>query len=147
MMHLLIFSISLLYNCCEVQPDAIHSYNELNILPNDSTYLLNDSIYVMNDSLKTSLKDPFLAGFYSFIVPGFAIGQLYNKDYLNWGIRFGVSATCLGVSYALLDSKKAPGIVAVCLLVYSINWVSSIFNASDRANEINSLKKYKRKKN
>ena len=93
-----------------------------------------------------SEKDPFLAGTLSFIVPGAALGQLYNGQYLNWGIRFGISAACFGISYALSNSKKAPGIIAVALLVYAINWVSSIFDASHSAEEINLRERYRKKK-
>ncbi len=90
-----------------------------------------------------SEKDPFLAGTLSFIVPGAALGQLYNGQYLNWGIRIGVSAACFGISYALSNSKKAPGIIAVALLVYAVNWVSSIFDASSSAEKINLRERYR----
>jgi len=105
---------------------------------------LNDSTTDTNE--RYTLKDSFRSGLYSFILPGLALGQLYNEDYLNWGIRLGISAACFGVTYALIDTKKAPGVIAVSLLIYSINWVSSIFEASATAKKINLRNKYKYRK-
>jgi len=109
-----------------------------------SNLTLNDSSKRSNDSIITpNIKDPLKAGLYSAIVPGFALGQLYNGDYLNFVVRLGVTAVCIGVPIALKDSKKLPGIIAVSLLVFSINWVSSIFDASSTAKKINLKNKYK----
>lgn len=78
-------------------------------------------------------NSPFMAGALSFIVPGAALGQLYNKQYLNFGIRVGLST--LSIVWMLASYKdcnectffgSSPAPLAILLL----NWVTSIFDAA-----------------
>lgn len=122
---------------------------------NDSVKVIKDSLLLINnntladDSLKyyKDYRDPFTAGLYSFIIPGLAFGQLYNKDYLRWAVRLGISGTCIGVSYFNFGNNKSYAIIFISALIYAGNWVTSIFEASRRANEINTYNKFKRNSN
>ncbi len=86
-------------------------------------------------TLKSSIaknNSPFLAGTLSFIVPGAALGQLYNKQYLNFGIRLGISAIVVlgialtGVPYS--DGKGNDALIPLAIL-FVTNWISSIIDA------------------
>ena len=78
-------------------------------------------------------NSPFMAGALSFIVPGAALGQIYNRQYLNFGIRLGISAISIlgivlsgGVPHS--DGKGNDALIPLALL-YAANWISSIFDA------------------
>jgi hypothetical protein len=78
-------------------------------------------------------NSPFLAGALSFIVPGAALGQFYNKQYLNFGIRVGIST--LSIVWMLASYKDCNectyfGSSPAPLAIFILNWVTSIFDAA-----------------
>ena len=76
-------------------------------------------------------NSPFLAGSLSFIVPGAALGQLYNGQYLNFGIRLGISTIVvlgLALSGGTCFECGNDALIPLALL-YAANWISSIFDA------------------
>ena len=79
-------------------------------------------------------NSPLLAGTLSFIVPGAALGQLYNEQYLNFGIRVGISAiTIIGIALTggipHSDGKDNDALVPLAIL-FVANWISSIIDAA-----------------
>ena len=76
-------------------------------------------------------NSPFLAGSLSFIVPGAALGQLYNGQYLNFGIRLGISSiVVLGLALSGGACFECGNDALIPLgLLYAANWISSIFDA------------------
>lgn len=77
-------------------------------------------------------KSPLLAGTLSFIVPGAALGQLYNGQYVNFGIRFGISAiSIIGIAVTGIpfgNGQLNDAFIPLVILL-SANWISSIFDA------------------
>src|SRR5690242_20402842 len=77
-------------------------------------------------------KSPLLAGFLSFIVPGMALGQQYNEQFVDAGIRIGISLlSIIWFSEAghLLDvggSKPGAWQVYVAGSIFAANWISSV---------------------
>jgi hypothetical protein len=79
-------------------------------------------------------KSPLLAGTLSLIVPGAALGQLYNGQYLNFGIRVGISATSIiwlveSGFFNFASDVKGNDAWMPLLLIYTANWISSIVDA------------------
>ena len=57
-------------------------------------YKITNSIDNSRKDLKIENKNPFQAGIASFIVPGFAFGQLYNEQYDKFAIHVGITLGC-----------------------------------------------------
>lgn len=77
-------------------------------------------------------SSPFLAGMLSFIIPGAALGQLYNKQYVNFAIRFGISTACvLGILITGLPVSESNGNNAFVplSLLFAANWITSVIDA------------------
>ena len=94
---------------------------------------LSKSIDPVSKSSIAKNYSPFLAGALSFIVPGAALGQLYNKQYLNFGIRVGIST--LSIVWMLASYKDCNectyfGSSPAPLAIFLLNWVTSIFDAA-----------------
>ncbi len=116
------------------------------------------SIDSLNDSnnIKLTEKSPLFAGAVSFIVPGFAVGQLYNGQ-TNKFFTHSLISTGLIVSFFMLEGKPSdinlfgtPRTISMgslaFMLAYTINWTWSIVDAVISANNINKqikLRKYR----
>jgi TM2 domain-containing membrane protein YozV len=101
-------------------------------------------------------KSPFLAGSLSFIVPGFGLGQLYNQQHGKFIRHAGISVGCIvftymAIKYNLIEigfegEGKNEGMLFALFFLYLGNWVWSIMDAADSADEINKqimLQKYR----
>ena len=64
--------------------------NHLNLKQNSSLF-----IDTTKNSQKLTEKEPALAGFLSFIAPGFALGQLYNGEQGKFITHAIIGVTCL----------------------------------------------------
>lgn len=98
---------------------------------------------------KTSHKSLLLAGSLSFIVPGAALGQFYKEEYINGGIRLGISVLSfiwLVVSspHTLSDGGSADQKI-IALGIYVINWIASVVDAfiPTKINDKAKYRKYK----
>ena len=81
---------------------------------------------------KTGGKSPLLAGTLSFIVPGAALGQLYNGQYVNFGVRLGISGIVV-LGFALsggLSFERGNDAIIPLALLYAANWITSIIDAA-----------------
>lgn len=93
------------------------------------------------NTLWIKTKSSFLAGTLSFIVPGAALGQFYNEEYINGAVRVGISAICIGWFLASPSVDAGGGgsgdqkIIAG--LLYAVNWIASVIDASVSASKIN----------
>jgi len=80
----------------------------------------------------TNYKSPVIAFLMSFIGPELAFGQLYNDQYLNFGIRVGI--TFASVIWMIADPwsighSKGGGSGIIGLALIALNWVSSFIEA------------------
>ena len=94
-------------------------------------------------------KSPILAGTLSFIVPGFALGQVYNGEYMKAILYVGISGLAFALFASGFDvgggSGEHPTAYAGFVLFLG-NWFYSTFEAIAAAEEINKqvkLKKYR----
>lgn len=98
----------------------------------NSIELIKDYSLTSKSSVSNN-NSPILAGTLSFIVPGAAFGQLYNGQYINFGVRVGISALCitwLALSGTSLGSDgKVSAAFIPLLILYTANWITSIFDA------------------
>lgn len=94
----------------------------------------------------TSYKSPWLSFGLSFLVPGAALGQLYNEQYLNFGIRVGISL----ITGAILIFEKRPGgefnLNFAAILIYAANWITSFIEAPISSSQINKRNEQKKRK-
>lgn len=118
---------------------------------------LKKSSVVFKDSSNTLLtpKNSLLAGSLSFIVPGFALGQLYNgeknKFFIHSLISTGFIFTYIMTGGKLtefnLAGAESINLAGIALMIaYTINWTWSVVDAVKSANEINKqikLQKYR----
>jgi len=112
-------------------------FNKIDRLQFNSQYY-HDTLVLKQDSLKINEKSSFLAGTLSFLLPGFALGQFYNGQYLNGGIRVGISAICITLfasTFSFHGSGNSAPIIAIVL--YTFNWLSSVVDAAIYATHIN----------
>jgi TM2 domain-containing membrane protein YozV len=113
-----------------------------------------------------NVKEPVIAGELSFIVPGFAIGQMYNgqpgKAFIHIGVTAGsfflflagVSGIHFNVGGNTVEDENqsplGPMLVIASVALFTGNWVWSVVDAVVSANDINKkarLKKYRTLKN
>ena len=83
---------------------------------------------------KTSHKSLLLAGALSFIVPGAALGQLYKEEYVNGGIRLGISAFCvlwfmLSPPYSVTGDGQSSIQKLGAVTLFTANWLASVVDA------------------
>jgi hypothetical protein len=93
---------------------------------------LNKNYDLTSKSSIAKNNSPFLAGSLSFIVPGAALGQLYNGQYLNFGIRLGISAiSFIGIAAIVLPVGEGNGndVFVPLAILYVANWITSIVDA------------------
>ncbi len=138
MRNLFFLSIVVLFINIETLQSQINISTKKNIFSEKvDNYFIKDTSFTIKKN-----KSPLLAGTLSFIVPGAALGQLYNEQYLNFGIRVGIS-----VLTAIWFFESPPFNIAGdgnssyqklgALALYSINWISSVFDAVLSANNYN----------
>lgn len=114
-----------------------------------------DNQMTLSKDLKYEDKNPFQAGIASFIVPGFALGQLYNGRYDKFGIHVCISAGIVGITSLLLSKYPVNidmggtqrGDVGMTIflsaaLLYIGNWIYSIVDSVITANKINKRNEY-----
>lgn len=136
----------------------IFTFSQLTLAQNYSKLSYKDKNVLLIDSSSNRVieeKSPALAGFLSFIVPGVALGQLYNGQYLNTGIRIMVSLISViwfFNSAHLIDTgggREGAWQPFVAFSIFTANWLSSVVDAVISANSINkhirSKNKYLRK--
>src|SRR4030095_5856123 len=122
----------------------IISYNINSQYINNDNFRLNNKLNAKlysKNSFTKSQKSSFLAGTLSFIVPGAALGQFYNEEYINGAVRLGISAFCVAWFLASpsfdsggngnSDQKLMAG------LLFTVNWIASIVDASVSASQTN----------
>jgi len=118
-------------------------------------YKITNSIHFSQKDLKYEDKNPFQAGIASFIVPGLALGQLYNGRYDKFAIHIGISAGIVGITSILLSEYPVNldmegnrrGDVGMTIflsaaLLYLGNWIYSIVDSVVTANNINKRNEY-----
>jgi len=131
-------------------------YNKLKLKGNKSSSL------VLKKNSDISPKEPVLAGFFSFIIPGFAIGQFYNEQPIKGLIHTSITITSLvvalislsGISFSVggsTSNDKSWGAVPFLISfgIFTVNWIWSVVDAVISANDINKrarLKKYRTQK-
>lgn len=95
---------------------------------------LSQSKDVTSKSFIAKNKSPLLAGTLSLIVPGAALGQLYNGQYVNFGIRIGISALSIiwlvgSGFFNFASDVKGNDAWMPLLLIYTANWITSVVDA------------------
>jgi len=94
-------------------------------------------------------KSLLLAGSLSLIVPGAALGQFYKEEFINGGIRLGISVLCI------IWFLVSPGIdwggggggdgsqKVIAAGIYAVNWLASVVDALMPSNDYSKYRKYK----
>lgn len=95
---------------------------------------LSKPIEPISKSIIAKNKSPLLAGTLSLIVPGAALGQLYNGQYLNFGIRIGISALSIiwlveSGFFNFASDVKGNDAWKPLILIYIANWITSVVDA------------------
>ena len=93
---------------------------------------LSKSIEPVSKSSIASNNSPFMAGALSFVIPGAALGQLYNGQYLNFGIRLGITGIVvlgLALSGGVASDTKGNDAIVPLVILFAANWISSIIDA------------------
>ena len=94
-----------------------------------------------------SKKSLLFAGALSFIVPGAALGQFYKEEFINGGIRLGISVLCIiWFSESPTFDVGGGGDATQKLIatgIYVVNWIASIVDASIPSKH-NSNSKYRK---
>lgn len=79
-------------------------------------------------------KSLLFAGTLSFIVPGMALGQFYKEEFVNGGIRLGISILCIiWFSESPTFDVGGGGDATQKLIatgIYVVNWIASIIDAA-----------------
>lgn len=107
------------------------SLNQSNLKLKETSCLPVDSQIVLTE------KSPFLAGAFSFAVPGFALGQIYNKQYSKFFVHTIISSACILMVVLSIDRGTEPytygsgtqtsstlsAISIAAMYVYAGNWI------------------------
>lgn len=79
-------------------------------------------------------KSLLFAGTLSFIIPGMALGQFYKEEFVNGGIRLGISILCIiWFSESPTFDVGGGGDATQKLIatgIYVVNWIASIIDAA-----------------
>lgn len=92
-------------------------------------------------------KSLLLAGGLSFIVPGAALGQFYKEEFINGGIRLGISGLCvlwffLAPPYSITGDGPSSNQKFHAALLFTANWIASVIDAFLPSNKtVNKTKK------
>jgi hypothetical protein len=96
------------------------------IEPSESKVLYSQNSLKKNKSL-------LLAGSLSFIIPGAALGQFYKEEFINGGIRVGISVLCVIcflVSPGIDFGGGGDGTEKILAAgIYAVNWLASVVDA------------------
>lgn len=118
-------------------------------LKNSKTGLIelsqNKELYSQNFVPKK--KSLLFAGGLSFVIPGAALGQFYKEEFINGGIRLGISVLCIICFFV------SPGIdlggggdgteKIIATGIYAVNWLASVVDALMPSNDYSKYRKYK----
>ena len=92
-------------------------------------------------------KSLLLAGSLSFIVPGAALGQFYKEEFVNGGIRLGISVLCIIwflVSPGIDLGGGGDGTEKILSAgIYAVNWLASVVDALMPSIDYSKYRKYK----
>lgn len=148
---LLIIIFSITSSICQAQNSS-----ELK-LKNQNNFIIDTT----KRKIKLEERSPLLAGTLSFIVPGLALGQIYNEDYGKFGIHAGISAgiflfTIIAGQSGWIEApfysgegtpkeSKGQGLLAICVIAYLGNWLWSTIDAIHSAAMYNREIKQQRK--
>ena len=92
-------------------------------------------------------KSMLLAGSLSFIVPGAALGQFYKEEFVNGGIRLGISVLCIIwflVSPGIDLGGGGDGTEKILSAgIYAVNWLASVVDALMPSIDYSKYRKYK----
>jgi hypothetical protein len=113
------------------------SKKEFRLRNSKRSYLQETEIQKQNRSYSqtSSGKNLFLAGALSFIVPGAALGQFYKEEFINGGIRLGISIICIIWFFEspTFDfgggGSGNPTQKYLATLTYMVNWLVSVIDA------------------
>ena len=83
---------------------------------------------------KAKNKSLLLAGSLSFIVPGAALGQFYKEEFINGGIRLGISGICvlwfsLSPPFSITGDGRSSPQKLYALSLFTANWIASVIDA------------------
>lgn len=110
--------------------------------------LSQSKVHYSQNSLAKN-KSLLLAGSLSFIVPGAALGQFYKEEFVNGGIRLGISVLCI------IWFLVSPGIdlggggggdgsqKVIAAGIYVVNWLASVVDALMPSIDYSKYRKYK----
>ncbi len=92
-------------------------------------------------------KSLLLAGSLSFIVPGAALGQFYKEEFVNGGIRLGISVLCIIcflISPGIDLGGGGDGTEKILSAgIYAVNWLASVVDALMPSIDYSKYRKYK----
>lgn len=102
---------------------------------------------------KTSVaenKSLLFAGTLSFIVPGMALGQFYKEEFVNGGIRLGISGICvlwylLSPTFSITGDGPSSNQKIYAAFLFTANWLASVVDAliPTKHNNYSKYRKYK----
>jgi len=108
---------------------------------------LSQSKVLYSQNSLTKNKSLLLAGGLSFIVPGAALGQFYKEEFVNGGIRLGVSVLCIIcflVSPGIDLGGGGDGTEKILSAgIYAVNWLASVVDALMPSIDYSKYRKYK----
>lgn len=112
---------------------------------------LKETSLIFADSQKVNLteKSPLLAGTLSFIVPGLALGQFYNRQILKGMLHVAISGLGIALFFSGFDmggGHDYATMTTLGFLLYLGNWIYTTFEAVAAAEKINKqikLQKYR----
>lgn len=86
-------------------------------------------------------KNPLVSFLWSFSVPGLALGQLYNRQFVNFGVRVGITALSLTWIFAskisFESSSKSGNQIIYAFVILATNWITSFIEAPFSSSAIN----------
>jgi hypothetical protein len=79
-------------------------------------------------------KSLLLAGGLSFIIPGAALGQFYKEEFINGGIRLGISGLCvlwflLSPTFSITGDGPSSPQKLYAIALFTANWIASVVDA------------------
>ena len=86
-------------------------------------------------TIRQHKKSMLLAAGLSFIVPGAALGQFYKEEYINGGIRLGISGICflwfmLSPTFSITGDGPSSDQKIYAMALFAANWIASIVDAA-----------------
>jgi TM2 domain-containing membrane protein YozV len=101
-------------------------------------------------AIRNTKKSLLFAGGLSFIVPGLALGQFYKEEFINGGIRAGISGICvlwflLSPTYSITGDGPSSNQKIYAALLFTANWLASVVDAliPSKHNSYSKYRKYK----